>query len=148
MGPPAGDRAPRRVRVLNARSFESGIGGCVAAERAVSRLGALLLFGVSATHVYRVTSQGALPAYFFVCPIAMVAGCIPAARAIGVSGTPLVPQTGLFLGSALSLVILGLDAGTWEMPPAQFALAYAGAFIGLHASVLAIARRQRQPWKD
>jgi len=66
-------------------------------------LGALLLVGVAATHVYRVTSQGVLPADFFVCPTAVVAGCIPAARAIGVSGTPLVPQTGLFLGSALSL---------------------------------------------
>jgi hypothetical protein len=42
----------------------------VAAERAVSGLGALLLVGVAATHVYRVTSQGVLPADFFVCPTA------------------------------------------------------------------------------
>jgi hypothetical protein len=76
-----------------------------------------------------------------------------------------VAQAGWYFGSPLSVVILGLDGATrvaslpamtamtgrWDFAPASFALAFAGALVALHASVLVginVAYPQRQHWDD
>ena len=143
------------------------LGGYVAFDlpRTVTGLGALLLLGIAAAHVYILTSQETLPGYFVFCATALIAGCLLAAGSTGFGRNPHVAQAGWYFGSLLSVVILGLDVGTrvaslpglatvtgrWDFAPATCALALAGAFIGLHASVLLginVAYPQRQHWED
>jgi len=143
------------------------LGGYVAFDlpRAVTGLGALLLMGIAATHVYMWASQETLPRYFLVYATVVVAGCLLFAGSMGFGWNPRVAQAGWYFGSLLSIVILGLDVGTRvaslpgmsavtgrrDFAPAAFALAFAGAFIGLHASVLLginVAYPQRRHWED
>jgi len=143
------------------------LGGYVAFDlpRAVTGLGALLLVGIAATHAYMWASQDGLPRYFQVYAAVVIAGCLLFAGSMGFGRNSHVAQAGWYFGSVLSVVILGLAVGTrvaslpgmtamtgrWDFAPATFALAFAGAFIGLHASVLLginVAYPQRQHWED
>ncbi len=143
------------------------LGGYVAFDlpRAVTGLGAALLLGIAATHVYILTSQETLPGYFVGYATALIAACLLIAGTMGFGRNPHVPQAGWYFGSLLSVILLGLDLGTrvasvpgmptvtgrWDFAPATFALAFAGAFIGLHASVLLginVAYPQQQHWED
>jgi hypothetical protein len=143
------------------------LGGYVAFDlpRVVTGLGALLLIGIAATHVYLLTSQDTLPGLFVVYAAAVIAGCVLAAGSMGIGRNPHVAQAGWYFGSLLSVIILGVDVATriaslpgmtavtgrWDFAPATFALAFAGAFIALHASVLLginVAYPQRQQWED
>ena len=150
----------RMFRVLS-------LGGYVAFNlpRAVTGLGALLLLGIAATHAYLLAGAATLPGYFAVYAAVVIACCLLAAAVMGFGRNPRVPKAGWYFGSLLSVVLLGLDLGTrvaslpgmtaatgrWDFAPATFVLAFAGAFIGLHASVLLginVAYPQRQHWKD
>ncbi|WP_156688581.1 oxidoreductase [Mycobacterium sp. Marseille-P9652] len=143
------------------------LGGYVAfdAPRAVTALGAGLLVALAATHAYLLTSLQAPPAFFVAYAVAAIAGCLAAAAALGYGRNRLAPQAGWLLGSLLSMLFLALDLGTrvasvpglttatgrWDFAPATFALAFAGAFLALHASVLLginVAHPRRQHWND
>ncbi len=146
------------------------LGGYVAFDlpRVVTGLGAVLLVGIAAVHAYLmyvVASQDGLPAAFVVYAVAVIAACLLAAAGMGFGRNPPVAQAGWYFGSLLSVVILGVDVATritslpgmtavtgrWDVAPATFALAFAGAFIGLHTSVLLginVAYPRRQHWED
>lgn len=146
------------------------LGGYVAFDlpRVVTGLGAVLLAGVATVHgylMYVVGDQQALPAAFVVYGVAVIAACLLAAISMGFRRNPAVAQAGWYFGSLLSVVILGVDiatriaslpgmttvTGRWDVAPATFALAFAGAFIGLHMSVLLginVAYPRRQHWED
>jgi len=146
------------------------LGGYVAFDlpRVVTALGAALLAGIAATHarlVYSMAGQDALPGAFVVYAVAVIAACLLAAACMGFGCNPLVAQAGWYFGSLLSVVVLGVDVATritsvpgltavtgrWDVAPVTFALAFAGAFIGLHASVLLginVAYPRRQRWED
>jgi len=146
------------------------LGGYVAFDlpRVITGLGATLLAGIAATHGYLMYSsagQGELPGAFVVYAVAVIAACLLAAAGMAFGRNPAVAQAGWYFGSLLSVVILGVDVATritslprltavtgrWDVAPATFALAFAGAFIGLHASVLLginVASPRRQQWED
>jgi hypothetical protein len=146
------------------------LGGYVAFDlpRVVTALGAILLVGIAAEHgylMYVVANQDALPAGFAVYAVAVIAACLLAAVGICFGRNPAVTQGGWYFGSLLSVVILCIDVATriaslpgmttvtgrWDVAPATFALAFAGAFIGLHVSVLLginVAYPRRQRWED
>lgn len=143
------------------------LGGYVAFDlpKAITGLGALLLLAIAATHVYMLVGYETMPAYFLVYAAAVIVCCVVIAGAMGFGRNPRVPQAAWYLGSLLSVVLLCLDVGTrvailpgmttvtgrWDFAPATFALAFAGAFLGLHASVLLginVAHPQRQHWED
>ncbi|BBZ49049.1 oxidoreductase [Mycobacterium heidelbergense] len=144
-----------------------GLGGYVAFDlpRVVAGLGAALLLGIAATHAYLLGGREPLPRYFVVYAAAVIAGCLLAAGGIEFGRNPRVAQAGWLLGSLLSVVILGVDVGTrwasvpslttmtgrWDFAPATCVLACAGAFLGVHASVLLginVAYPQRRHWED
>ena len=152
-----------RSRLFRALS----LGGYVAFDlpKAVTALGALLLIGIAATHIYVWTSQDTLPRYFQVYAAVVVALCLMFAGSLGFGRNPRVAQAGWYLGSLLAAAIVAVDVGTrvvglpalvavtgrWDFAPATFALALAGAFIGLHGSVLLginVAYPRRQHWED
>jgi hypothetical protein len=133
--------------------------------RAVTLAGGSLLGGVAATHVYLLAAAPAPPAYFAVYCTALIIGCLLAAGVMWLNVSPQVPQLGWFLGSTVCLAFLvvylasrasslpGLIAltGRWDFAPGTLALACAGAFIGLHASVLLginVAFGQHRGWHD
>ncbi|OBF53314.1 oxidoreductase [Mycobacterium sp. 852002-50816_SCH5313054-b] len=146
------------------------LGGYVAFDlpRVVTGLGAALLAGVAAVHgylMYAVANRDALPAAFVVYAGAVIAACLLAAIGMAFGRNPAVTQAGWYFGSLLSAGILGVDVATriaslpgmtavtgrWDVAPATFALAFAGAFIGLHVSVLLginVAYPRRQHWDD
>lgn len=143
------------------------LGGYIAFDlpRVVTGLGAVLLLGIATTHVYLLAGQEMVPWYFTAYAAAVIAGCLIAAGIMGFGRNPRVAQAGWFLGSSLSVVILCVDiatrvaslpgmtaaTGRWDFAPATFALAFACAFIGLHASVLLginVAYPQRHHWED
>ncbi|MCV7090731.1 hypothetical protein [Mycobacterium interjectum] len=146
------------------------LGGYVAFDlpRVVTGLGVALLAGIAATHVYLMYSMAgrdALPGAFVVYAVAVIAACPLAAGSMGFGRNVAVAQAGWYFGSALSVVILGVDVATrvaalpgltavtgrWDVAPATFTLAFAGAFLGLHASVLLginVAYPRRQRWED
>jgi hypothetical protein len=118
------------------------LGGYVAFDlpRAVTGLGVSLLIGIAATHIYVWTSQDALPPYFQVYAAVVVALCLMFAGSMGFGRNPRVAQAGWYFVT-----------GRWDFAPATFALAFAGAFIGLHGSVLLginVAYPRRQHWED
>ncbi|SOX52671.1 oxidoreductase [Mycobacterium ahvazicum] len=142
------------------------LGGYVAFDlpRTVTGVGALLLLGNAASHLYVLTSQPALPWYFVVYATSVIAGCALSAGTICL-GRSSVIESGWLLGSLLSLAVVGADIGTrmaslaamtsvtgrWDFAPATFALAFAGAFLALRATVLLrinVAYPQRQHWAD
>ncbi|OBI19691.1 oxidoreductase [Mycobacterium sp. E2327] len=146
------------------------LGGYVAFDlpRVVTGLGAILLVGVAATHVYVLATQpaqGALPWYLAVYAAAVIAGCLLVGLALWVGRNPHVAQVGWYFGSLLSVVVIGVDlltrvvylpaltgmTGRWDFAPASFAFAFAGAFLALHTTVLLginVAYPQRQLWED
>ncbi|WP_424080377.1 oxidoreductase [Mycobacterium sp.] len=133
--------------------------------RTVSMLGAALLIAIAAAHMYVLTSQPALPMYFFVYAAILVACCLLAAVSLWLGRNPRVPQLGWFFGDLVSVVFLGLYlfsrqatlpglvavTGRWDFAPGTFASAFALGFIAVHMSVLLginVAYPQRQPWFD
>lgn len=124
-----------------------------------------LLLGIAVAHGYLLASPGTLPWYLVVYSVGVIAGCLLIAGSIGFGRDPRVPQAGWLLGSLLSGVILCVDiltrlasvpglaavTGRWDFAPATFALAFAGAFIAVHGSVVLginVAYPQRQHWQD
>jgi hypothetical protein len=133
--------------------------------RTVSMLGAALLIGIAAVHVYLLTSQPALPMYFIVYTAIVEACCLLTAASLWLGRNPRVPQLGWFFGDLVSVVFLGLYlasrattlpglvavTGRWDFAPGTFAGAFALGFIAVHMSVLLginVAYPQRQPWFD
>ncbi len=143
------------------------LGGYVAfdAPRVVAGLGATLLLALAATHGSVLVSLQAPPAYFVAYAVAVIVSCLVAAATLGYGRNPLVPQAGWLAGSLFAAALLVLDIGTrvasvpgmtaatgrWDFAPATFALAFAGAFLALHASLLLginVAHPHRQHWQD
>ncbi|WP_454561495.1 oxidoreductase [Mycobacterium haemophilum] len=143
------------------------LGGYVAFDfpRAVAGLGAALLVGIAATHLYILTNQPTVSWYFMVYAYVMIASCVLAGGSIGFGRKLRVAQSGWYFGSLISVVVLIVDTvtrvvslpgltamtGRWDFAPATVALALAGAFAALHASVLLginVAYPQRQHWED
>ncbi|OBG29715.1 oxidoreductase [Mycobacterium sp. 852002-51057_SCH5723018] len=143
------------------------LGGYIAFDlpRVVTGLGAVLLLGVAASHAYLLTRQDTLPWYFAGYAAVVIVGCVLIAGGMGFGRNPRVPQASWLFGSLLSAVVLGVDVATrwaslpgltgvtgrWDVAPVTFALAFACAFIALHASVLLginAAYPHRQHWED
>ncbi len=133
--------------------------------RAVTGLGAGLLFGIAAVHIYVLASRPGLSAIFAVYTGLVVVWCLLAAAAMGFAINPRIPQWGWFAGDGLSLVYLavylatrpaplpGLVAvtGRWDFAPGTLAGALALGFVAVHLSVLLeinVAYPQRQQWSD
>jgi hypothetical protein len=76
--------------------------------RTVSLLGAALLMGIVAAHVYVLTSQTALPMYFVVYAATVLACCLLTVAAMWLGRNPRVPQLGWFFGDLVSVVFLGV----------------------------------------
>jgi hypothetical protein len=143
------------------------LGGYVAFDlpRTVTALGDLLLLGIVATHVYILSTETALPRYFVIYAVVLIAGCLLAAGAVWLNPDPLVPRLAWFLGSIVALIFIavylasrmaslpGLVAvtGRWDFAPGTFAAAFAVAFVAVHMSVLLginVAYPDRQGWQD
>ncbi|MCV7399273.1 oxidoreductase [Mycobacterium fragae] len=143
------------------------LGGYVAFDlpRTVTALGGLLLLGIVVAHLYVLTTQTALPAYFVVYAVVLIVGCLAAAGAMWLALNPHVPQLGWLLGDLISVVFLGLYlasraaslpglvalTGRWDVAPGSLAGAFALGFIAVHMSVLLginVAYPQRQNWRD
>lgn len=133
--------------------------------RAVTALGAGLLSGIAAVHVYVLASRPALSAIFEVYTGLVVASCLLTAAAIGCAVNPRIPRWGWFVGDGLSVAYLavylatrpmplpGLVAvtGRWDFAPGTLAGALALGFVAVHMSVLLginVAYPRRQPWSD
>jgi hypothetical protein len=133
--------------------------------RVVTGLGAGLLSGIAAVHVYVLVSRPALSAVFAVYTGLVVAWCLLAVAAMGFAANPRIPQLGWFVGDAVSIVYLavylatrptalpGLVAvtGRWDFAPGTLAGALALGFVAVHMSVLLginVAYPQRQQWSD
>ncbi len=143
------------------------LGGYVAFDlpRAVTGLGAVLLLGIAATHVYLLATQEVQPWYFVVYATAVIACCPLVVGSMGYGRNPLVAQAGWYAGSLLSMIVLGVGiatrlaglpgmtamTGRWDFAPASFSLIFAGAFVAVHGSVLLginVAYPKRQGWTD
>jgi len=77
-----------------------GLKGYVAFNlpRTVTTLGAALLTGIVAAHVYVLTSRPSLPMYFVVYTAILGACCLFTAAFLWRGRNPLVPQRGWFIG--------------------------------------------------
>lgn len=143
------------------------LGGYVAfnVPRAVTAIGALLLLGIVATHLYVLDGEIGLPVYFLVYAVVLMAGCVLAAAAMWLAVNPRVPQLGWLLGDVVSVIFLGLYlasrvaslpglvalTGRWDVAPGSFAAVFALGFLAVHMSVLLginVAYPQRQNWHD
>lgn len=133
--------------------------------RAVTALGAGLLAGIAAVHVYVLASRPELPAIFAVYTGLMVGSCLLTAAALGFAVNPRIPEWGWFVGDGVSVVYLavylatrpaplpGLVAvtGRWDFAPGTLAGALAVGFVAVHMSVLLginVAYPRRQQWSD
>jgi hypothetical protein len=133
--------------------------------RTITALGAGLLGGIAAAHVYVLASQPALPAIFAVYTGLIAAWCLLAAASLGFAVNPRIPRWGWFFGDGVSIFYLavylatrptplpGLVAvtGRWDFAPGTLAGALALGFIAIHMSVLLginVAYPQRQQWTD
>jgi len=133
--------------------------------RTVTGLGASLLMGLVAVHVYVGATRPDLPLYFWVYLAVLTAACLGTAAAMVFAVKPLVPQAGWYAGSFVCAVFLviylgsrlaglpGLVAltGRWDLAPGTLAMAFAGGFIAVHTTVLSginVAYPQRQNWRD
>lgn len=133
--------------------------------RTVTALGAGLLSGIAAVHVYVLATRPALPAIFAVYTGLIAACCLLAAASLGFAVNPRIPQRGWFFGDGVSIVYLaiylatrptplpGLVAvtGRWDFAPGTLAGALALGFVAVHMSVLLginVAYPQRQRWTD
>lgn len=132
--------------------------------RTVTMLGAGLLIGIAATHVYVLTRQP-LPMYFVVYTAILVACCLLTAASLWLGRNPRVPQLGWLFGDLVSVVFLGLYlfsrpaalpglvavTGRWDFAPGSLAGAFALGFLAVHMTVLLginVAYPQRQQWTD
>ena len=153
----------RRGRVYNMLR----LGGYVAFNlpRTVTALGAMLLLGVAAAHVYVLWKRSALPLYFVSYAGVLIASCFVAACVIWLDVNPSVPQFAWHFGSLVSVLFLGVYlasrvaslpglvglTGRWDFAPGTFAVAFALGFIAVHASVLLginVAYPQQRNWHD
>jgi len=133
--------------------------------RTVTMLGAWLLIGIAACHVYVSASQPAVPTYFAVYTAILGACCLLTATSLWFGRNPRVPQLGWFIGDLVSVVFLALYlasravtlpgmvavTGRWDFAPGSLAGAFALGFLAVHMSVLLginVAYPQRQPWFD
>jgi hypothetical protein len=133
--------------------------------RTVSMLGAVLLIGIAAAHVYVATSRPGLPMYFFVYAAILGTCCLLTAACLWLGRNPRVPQLGWFFGDLVSVVFLGVYlasravtlpglvavTGRWDFAPGTLAGAFALGFVAVHMSVLLginVAYPQRRPWFD
>jgi hypothetical protein len=133
--------------------------------RTVTALGGLLLLAIAAAHVEVATREPALPMYFLVYSALLIAGCFGVMGGMWVRFNPRVPQLSWIFGDVLSVLVVGiylasrvtslpgLEAvtGRWDFAPGTFALAFSGAFVALHMSVLLrinVAYPDRQGWQD
>ena len=133
--------------------------------RLVTMLGAALLTGIAAIHVYVFISRPALPTYFAVYTAAVVECCLLTAIAVWLARNPRVPQAAWLFGDLISVVFLGVYlvsravtlpglvavTGRWDFAPGTFAGAFALGFVAVHMSVLLginVAYPQRQDWSD
>jgi hypothetical protein len=137
--------------------------------RTVTALGGALLLGLMAVHVYIFFTEPDLgpdsPVYFAVYSALLVVSCLIAASALFFGIKPIVPQRGWYFGSLVCLTFLGiylstrwiglpgLEAltGRWDFAPGTLAMAFAAAFVAVHATVLSginVAYPQRQQWYD
>jgi hypothetical protein len=133
--------------------------------RTVSMLGAALLIGIAAAHVYVLTSQWALPMYFFAYATIVLGCCLLAATAMWLGRNPRVPPLAWLFGDLISVVFLGVYlvsravtlpglvavTGRWDFAPGTLAGAFALGFVAVHMSVLLginVAYPQRQQWSD
>jgi hypothetical protein len=128
-------------------------------------LGAGLLSGIVAVHVYVLTSRTPLPVYFLVYTAIVLACCLLAAMAIWFGRNPRVPPLAWLFGDVVSIVFLGMYlasravtlpglvavTGRWDFAPGTLAGAFALGFVAIHMSVLLginVAYPQRQQWSD
>jgi predicted neutral ceramidase superfamily lipid hydrolase len=133
--------------------------------RTVTLLGATLLTGIAADHVYVLTSRQALPMYFFIYTAILATCCLLTAACLWLGRNPRVPQLGWFVGDLISIVFLAVYlasravtlpamvavTGRWDFAPGTLAGAFALGFIAVHMSVLLginVAYPQRQQWFD
>ncbi len=133
--------------------------------RSVTALGAALLLGVAATHVYVLASRPAVPALFVGYAVAMAACCVLAVVAMWLSGYPRVLRAAWMCGDGISVLFIvvylvtrpaplpGLVGitGRWDVAPATLAGACALGFLAVHQSVLLginVAYPHHQQWSD
>jgi hypothetical protein len=133
--------------------------------RTVTMLGAALLTGIAAAHVYVLTSRPALPMYFFVYTAILGVCCLLTAAFLWLGRNPRVPQAAWLFGDLVSVAFLGVYlasravalpgmvavTGRWDFAPGTLAGACALGFVAIHMSVLLginVAYPQRQPWFD
>lgn len=143
------------------------LGGYVAFDlpRTATALGGLLLAGIVATHLYVLTRETALPAYFVVYAVVLIVGSLLAAATMWFGMNPRVPQLGWLLGDLVSVIFVGLYlttrpvslpglvavTGRWDVAAGNLAAAFAMGFVAIHLSVLLginVAYPQRQNWHD
>lgn len=133
--------------------------------RAVTAIGEVLLIGLAGVHVYILFTALALPGYFFVYALVLIACCLIAAASLVANFNASVPQRGWYFGSFVCLVFLGIYlvsrvvnlsgleelTGRWDVAPATLAMALAAAFVAVHTTVLSginVAYPRRQGWQD
>jgi hypothetical protein len=103
--------------------------------------------------------------YFEVYCVLLIIGCLVIAGGMWSGFNPRLPQLSWFLGDLVSVLFIGIYlasratsltglvavTGRWDFAPGTFALAFAGAFVALHMSVLLrinVAYPNRQGWQD
>ena len=87
--------------------------------RLVTMLGAALLTGIAAIHVYVLISRPALPMYFVVYTAAVVGCCLLTAVALWLARNPRVPQAAWLFGDLISVVFLGVYLVSRAVSPAR-----------------------------
>lgn len=133
--------------------------------RTVTALGAGLLLGIAAVHVYVLTSRPALPAYFVGYTATVLACCLLAAAGLWLGRIPRIPSSAWLLGDGIAVAFIGLYlvtrvtplpgllavTGRWDFAPGTLAGVLALGFVTVHMSVLLginVAYPQRQQWSD
>lgn len=154
-----------RRRLLSSRVLT--LNGWVAFNlpRTVTALGGALLTGLVLVHIYVLTTEPGLPRYFAAYVLGLSAACALAAGAMVFALKPIVPQAGWYFGSLVCSAFLcaylvtrwvqlpGLVGVTarWDFAPGTLGIAFAGAFLAVHTTVLSginVAYPQRQQWYD
>nr|WP_231986609.1 oxidoreductase [Mycobacterium sp. 852002-40037_SCH5390672] len=131
----------------------------------MTAIGQSVLTGLVAVHVYVFTTEPSLPGYFAVYSAVLITGCVIAAGAMLLGRKAAVAQAGWYLGSLVCLGFLatylvsrwftrpGLEAltGRWDFASGTLAMAFAGAFIAVHATILSginVAHPRQRDWRD
>ncbi|WP_031354730.1 hypothetical protein [Mycobacterium avium] len=154
-----------RRRLLSSRVLT--LNGWVAFNlpRTVTALGGALLTGLVLVHIYVLATEPGLPRYFSAYVLGLSAACALAAGAMVFALKPIVPQAGWYFGSLVCSAFLcaylvtrwvqlpGLIGVTarWDFAPGTLGIAFAGAFLAVHTTVLSginVAYPQRQQWYD